>query len=123
MVSTEARVRVLTPPGAQPLRTGMAIRWYLAMALAALNVGDLLLTKAVLAAGGRELNPLMEPIIHHPIAPTLVKVGVPLLIMGLLLLCPPKSKVVDRSLAVAVVLYAGVVAYNAALLLTHNATF
>ncbi|MCB1006298.1 MAG: hypothetical protein KDB35_19095 [Acidimicrobiales bacterium] len=96
-------------------------RWVLLVALALLNALDLITTRAVLAAGGAEANPVMAPIIHHPYAPLLVKtagIGVVALVVNC---CPPDSKVVNRALALSVVAYAAIVSWNLVNLLVAGA--
>lgn len=87
-------------------------RWFLLLALALLNILDLVTTRAVLAAGGTEANPLMAPIIHHPVAPILVKTVGIALVACLLRACPPRSRVVDAGLLGVTIGYLVVVAWN-----------
>lgn len=87
-------------------------RWFLLVALAVLNILDLVTTRAVLAAGGTEANPLMAPIIHHPVAPILVKTAGITLVAALLRACPPRSRVCDAGLLGVTIGYLVVVAWN-----------
>jgi hypothetical protein len=87
-------------------------RWVLLLSLALLNVLDLITTKAVLAAGGIEGNPVMAQIIHDPIAPILVKTAGVVVVVLVVNSCPPDSRLVNRALAIAVVTYAFIVSWN-----------
>jgi hypothetical protein len=87
-------------------------RWLLLVTLAALNALDLVTTRLVLDAGGTESNPLMAPIIHHPVIPILVKsVGIALVAL-LLRACPPRSRLVDATLLGVTIGYLLVVGWN-----------
>ena len=87
-------------------------RWVLLVALALLNGLDLVTTRLVLDAGGAETNPLMAPIIHHPVAPILVKTTAIAFVAVLLRACPPRSRVVDGGLTGVTIGYALVVSWN-----------
>lgn len=87
-------------------------RWVLLVALALLNVLDLITTRAVLAAGGQEGNPVMAQIIPDPIAPVLVKTAGVLLVAVVVNACPPDSKLVNRALACSVLAYSAIVSWN-----------
>jgi hypothetical protein len=87
-------------------------RWLLLASLAVLNALDLVTTRLVLDVGGTESNPLMAPIIHHPVAPILVKTVGILMVAGLLRACPPKSRLVDASLIGVTFGYLIVVCWN-----------
>lgn len=113
-----AAVGALGPDGWRGL---LANRWFLVAALLVLNLLDVGLTKAVLAAGGAEVNPLMEPIIEHPVAPVLVKVLAVAGVACLLALCPPQSRLVQRALRLAVSVYAVVVLWNVVVLVVSVA--
>ena len=43
-------------------------RWVMAAAIFSLNLLDVITTKLILGAGGAEVNPVMQPIIHDPYA-------------------------------------------------------
>jgi hypothetical protein len=92
-------------------------RWFLAFSLVLLNVADVVLTKVVLAHGGREANPLVRPIIDHSVAPLVVKCGIAVLVGWLLMISPPERRLVDRATAVVVVIYAVVVGWNLSLVI------
>ena len=109
---------VVDDPNRVPL---VGSRWVLLVALALLNVLDLITTRAVLAAGGSEANPVMAPIIHHPYAPLLVKTGGVALVAFVVNCCPPDSKVVNRALAGSVLAYAAIVSWNMVNLLVAGA--
>lgn len=87
-------------------------RWVLLVALALLNVLDLITTRAVLAAGGVEGNPVMASIIHDPIAPILVKTAGVIVVALVVNSCPPDSRIVNRALSLAVITYAFIVSWN-----------
>lgn len=105
--------------GAEPLVTLEPVpdttiqrRWFLLVMLAALNALDLITTRLVLDAGGTESNPLMAPIINHPVAPILVKcVGIGLVAV-LLRACPPRSRLIDVVLLGVTLGYLVVVSWN-----------
>lgn len=99
----------LEDPNRVPL---VGSRWVLLVALALLNVLDLITTRAVLAAGGQEGNPVMAQIIHDPLAPVLVKTAGVLLVAVVVNACPPDSKLVNRALAGSVLAYSAIVSWN-----------
>lgn len=86
--------------------------WVMLAALAALQAADLATTRAVLAAGGTEANPMMAPIIHHPYAPAAVKAAFLAALAAGIRAVPPESSVARIGLAAAVALYSFVVAWN-----------
>ena len=92
-------------------------RWLMAAVLVSLNLVDVLLTRAILAAGGSESNPIMQPVIRNAYVPVLIKVGLAGLVGVLLLASPRRSKLADRAVLATVVLYALVIAWNGGLLL------
>ncbi len=98
----------------------LARRWFLLSILGALNLLDLVTTRLVLEAGGQEANPLMAPIIHHPIAPAAVKTVGFVVVALVLRACPPRSAIVDRSLAAVTAIYTFVVGWNLLNLLLHS---
>jgi hypothetical protein len=87
-------------------------RWLMLAMLAVLNAVDLVTTRLVLEAGGTEGNPLMAPIIHHPVAPILVKTAAIALVACLLRGCPARSRVVDIGLLGVTLGYMVVVSWN-----------
>jgi hypothetical protein len=98
----------------------LARRWFLLAILGALNVLDLISTQLVIEAGGQEFNPVMAPIIHHPIAPAAVKTAGFLLVALVLRACPPRSAIVDRALVTVTGIYTLVVSWNLLNLLFHG---
>jgi hypothetical protein len=99
----------LEDPNRIPL---VGTRWVLLVALALLNVLDLITTRAVLAAGGAEANPLMSNVINDTWTPLLIKTAGVALVAVVVNSCPPDSKVVNRALATTVVIYAAIVSWN-----------
>src|SRR4051812_14292455 len=87
-------------------------RWVLLLSLALLNVLDLLTTRAVLAAGGAEANPLMSSVINSAWGPVIIKSAGVALVVVVVNACPPDSKVVNRALALTVLTYAAIVSWN-----------
>jgi hypothetical protein len=100
---------LIADPNRVPL---VGSRWVLLVSLALLNVLDLITTKAVLAAGGVEGNPVMAQIIHDPIAPILVKTAGVIVVVLVVNSCPPDSRLVNRALGIAVITYAFIVSWN-----------
>jgi Domain of unknown function (DUF5658) len=98
----------------------LARRWFLLSILGALNLLDLVTTRLVIEAGGQEANPLMAPIIHHPVAPAAVKTVGFVVVALVLRACPPRSAIVDRSLAAVTAIYSIVVGWNLLNLLLHS---
>ncbi len=118
----EAPLPELAPLVEDPNRVPLVgSRWVLLVALALLNVLDLISTRAVLAAGGQEGNPLMAQIIHDPIAPVLVKTAGVLIVALVVNACPPDSKIVNRALACSVLVYSAIVSWNLVNLLIAGA--
>lgn len=99
----------LVDPNRVPL---IGSRWVLLVALALLNALDLLTTRAVLDAGGREGNPFMAGVIDDPLAPLLVKLAGVLVVVVVVNSCPPDSRIVNRALSMAVLAYVVVVSWN-----------
>lgn len=92
-------------------------RWLLAAALLVLNLVDVVLTKQVLAMGGAEMNPVMRPIMDDAASPFVVKSLIALFVGVLLLACPRTSKFPERAMAVVLVVYGVVAAWNLGVLL------
>jgi len=88
----------------------------LALVLVALNVADVLLTRAVLDRGGVELNPLMRGLMAGLAAPLGLKFAVAALAGLLLLACPPRSKLAEPAVLTLVGVYTAIVMWNASLL-------
>jgi len=97
----------------------VARRWFLLSILGALNLLDLVTTQMVIEAGGDEANPIMAPIIHHPVAPALVKLVGFLIVALALRACPPRSALVDRAMVAVTGVYTVVVGWNLLNLLLH----
>jgi len=109
------------PSAAWNARTIPLRRWYLAATLVVLNLLDVAFTKWILALGGEEGNPLMRPIIEHPAAPLVLKVGLCLAIGVLLLACPRKAPLADAAMIAAVVVYTVVIGWNLSVLVQASA--
>jgi hypothetical protein len=92
-------------------------RWYLVATLVILNLLDVLTTRWILHHGGTEQNPLLRPIIHDPIAPLLIKLGLCLVIGALVLAAPRRSRFADGGLVAIVAVYTCVIGWNIAVLL------
>lgn len=84
----------------------------LAVALIVLNLADVLTTRAVLASGGIEANPLMVGLMQGLAAPLLLKTAVAGVAGLLLLCCPPASRRAERATATVVGIYLAVVVWN-----------
>jgi hypothetical protein len=90
-------------------------RLSLATCVVLLNVADVISTKAVLARGGIEGNPVMADLMTGFAAPLGLKMiaGV----VGLLLMmCPPESRFAERAVTTVVGIYTAVVVWNMAIL-------
>jgi len=94
----------------------MQVRITIGAVLVGLNLMDLLLTKAVLAYGGIETNPIMRQVVAGQTAPWAIKFIVPLVATALLLFCPAHSKFGERAMVSVVGIYGAVVAWNTVLL-------
>lgn len=106
-------VQVLALPA---VRDRTQVRLLIGAVLVGLNLLDLLLTKAVLAYGGVETNPLMRQFVAGEAAPWAIKAVVPLLATTLLLCCPGHSRLSERATAAVVGIYGAVVLWNTVLL-------
>jgi hypothetical protein len=91
-------------------------RWYLVSTLVILNLLDVLTTRWILDHGGTEQNPILRPVIEHPVAPLLIKLGLCLVIGSLVLAAPRRSRFADIGLVSIVAVYTCVIAWNAAVL-------
>lgn len=87
-------------------------RWILAASLVLLNVADVVMTKAILARGGAEANPLVATFIDHPASPLLVKGLLALGIGVLLVMSPIERRFVDWAVGGVVGVYSVVVCWN-----------
>lgn len=92
-------------------------RLHLALALVVLNAADVVLTRAVLDRGGIELNPLMRELMAGFAAPMGLKIAVSALAGGLLLACPPRSRLAEPAVLTILGVYCAIVIWNACLLL------
>jgi Domain of unknown function (DUF5658) len=92
-------------------------RWYLVATLVMLNLLDVLTTRWILDHGGSEQNPILRPIIHDPLAPLLIKLGLCLVIGSLVLAAPRRSWFADAGLVTIVAVYTCVIGWNVAVLL------
>jgi hypothetical protein len=99
------------------LEQALSDRSFRLWALVTLNALDLLTTAAVLALGGRESNPAMEPLVQHWWKPIVVKALVLGLMWSVVVRTPPRSRLSAVGLAAAWTFYAGVVGWNTVLLL------
>jgi Domain of unknown function (DUF5658) len=92
-------------------------RWYLVATLVILNLLDVLTTRWILGHGGIEQNPILRPIIHDPLAPLLIKLGLCLVIGSLVLAAPRRSRFADGGLVAIVAIYTCVIGWNVAVVL------
>ena len=90
-------------------------RWSVLAALVVLNVLDVISTAAVIAAGGTESNPLMQPLIEGIWAAVVLKTAVLLGIAWLLGRCVD-SRRIGLMMACTTGWYIGVVSWNLAIL-------
>ena len=90
-------------------------RWALFVALVVLNVFDIVTTEAVLARGGRETNPILEPLVDSMLTVSMLKAVVLVIVGCLLLRCRP-SKLIDFALVITTGWYGAVVAWNVTVL-------
>ena len=80
--------------------------------LLVLNIADVFSTTMVLQRGGRELNPVMAPIVDAWWAPLLVKLAVIALMWCAAIRAPIRSHVASTMLAIGVAFYAVIVTWN-----------
>jgi len=119
-------IEIETADTAQAMGPALPLRrWVMAAAMLVLNLIDVVLTKAILRAGGVEANPIMAPIMDHPSYPLILKTVVALGVGALLLASPVQSKLSDRAVAVVLVIYTAVTVWNVGILLQSSgvATF
>jgi hypothetical protein len=122
MAGTESEHIANQPTDGGHLSLGRTVplrRWYLVATLVMLNLLDVLTTKWVLGRGGSEQNPLLQPIIAHPYAPLLVKLGLCLVIGALVMVAPRRSRFTDVGLIGIVAVYTCVVGWNLGMLIQH----
>lgn len=96
-------------------------RWLMAVMLLVLNLTDVIMTKAILSYGGREANPLMAPIIDHPLYPVLLKTVIAVGVGALLLASPRDSKLADRAVGFVLVGYTILIGWNIGILAAQSA--
>lgn len=96
-------------------------RWLMAVMLLVLNLTDVIMTKAILSYGGREANPLMAPIIDHPLYPVLLKTIIAVGVGALLLASPRESKMADRAVGFVLVGYTILIGWNIGILAAQSA--
>ncbi len=104
--------QVAPPDRSIPIR-----RWYLAATLVLLNLLDVLSTKWIISLGGEESNPLMKPVIDHPTAPLVIKLGLCVLIGALVLASPRERRFSEYAMFVVVGAYTLVIAWNVSVLI------
>lgn len=100
---------------AVPERVALDQRWLLFVALVVLNVADVITTAMVLARGGVETNPFIEPIIDDMTMVSLLK-GAVLGIVGVLLVRCRDSRIAEVSLTLTTGWYLAVVGWNVSVL-------
>ena len=98
-----------------PERDATEQRWLLFAALVVLNLADVITTALVLAAGGVETNPLIQPIVDDIAVVALLKAAV-LGVVGMLLVRCRDSRVVDIALVLTTGWYLAVVGWNVTVL-------
>ncbi len=106
-------VEVAAPP------TVSLRRWLLVLMLLSFNLIDVALTRAVLSFGGREANPLMEPIVDDVGLTLMLKVIVCLGVGALLMYSPPSSRFAERAVAVVLFFYVVVAGWNIGILISQ----
>ena len=87
-------------------------RWSMAVTLVVLNALDIWTTHVVLANGGEERNPVMEPVVDELWHGALVKLLCLTVVACLLARCPRDSRRVEWTLAAVCGWYLFVVAWN-----------
>lgn len=97
-------------------------RWVMAAALLSLNLLDVLLTRLIIAAGGAEANPLMQGVIHDPLAAYALKFTIALGVGVLLLKSPRNSRLADRAMLATIGCYMLVIGWNLGLLISASRT-
>lgn len=100
---------------ALPGRVAIDQRWVLFAALVVLNVADVITTALVLASGGVESNPFVQPIVHDMASVSLLKAAV-LGIVGCLLVRCRDSRIAELALTLTTGWYLAVVGWNVAVL-------
>ena len=92
-------------------RVRSARLWRLVV-LGLLNLADCATTIWFLELGGTEANPVFAPIVRHWWAPLLVKAVIFVVVIRAVWRSPVRNRKADRLLAMAVLYYAAVVAWN-----------
>ena len=90
-------------------------RWTLFIALAVLNVVDLITTAMVLDRGGEERNPFVQPLVENLWHVGLLKAAIMVIVASLLTRCPG-SRIAELALAGTTGWYLAVVSWNIAVL-------
>lgn len=85
--------------------------WRLTL-LGLLNLADCATTMWFLSLGGAEANPLFAPIVHHWWAPLLIKAVIFVAVIRAVWQASVRNRNADRLLAMAVLYYFAVVAWN-----------
>jgi hypothetical protein len=98
-------------------RTVPIRRWYLAATLVLLNLLDVWSTKWIISLGGEESNPVMKPIIDHPTAPLMLKLGLCIMIGALVIAAPRERRFAEYAMFVVVGAYTLVIAWNVSVLI------
>ena len=93
----------------------MDSRWVLYWMLVVLNVLDVVTTGLVLDRGGRETNPIIEPIVHDLVLVSGLKLAV-LYVVGFLLVRSRRSPMIDAALVITTGWYLAVVLWNSTIL-------
>lgn len=88
------------------------VRATMAVVLLALNIADVASTRAVLAAGGVEQNPVMRPLLGLTVAPWLVKSLVAIIVGVLLWAAPADDRRSEAAVAAVIAFYIGVIVWN-----------
>ena len=103
----------------EPLSTAIpVVRWIMAAALISLNLLDVVTTKLILAAGGSEANPVMQPFVSSPVAAYALKLSMAVGVAVLLLKAPRASRLADRAVLLAIGVYTAVIGWNIGLLIS-----
>ena len=114
--STVGRTAPPAPTRWSAGRVLLGREWAVYVALVVLNVLDLITTAAVLDRGGSERNPLVKPIIDGIWDVALLK-GLVLVLIAVLLMRCPESRIARLALASTTGWYLAVVAWNSGILL------
>jgi len=97
------------------IKSRIGLLWLLVV----LNIADVFSTTTVLERGGRELNPVMAPIVGSWIVTLGAKLVVIALMWTAALRAPVRSRSASLMLAVGAMFYAAIVSWNLIGLFTH----